>query len=127
MNQKAYKAWVHGHIITMNEKMPSAEAMAADQDGNLIYVGSEDGVQNYLSEETIVEDLKGHVVTPGFIEGHSHPDQYGNVLRSLKVRDVSKEEILKFAGRRNPFNHPCVMYRKEAVEKAGRHDGYSEQ
>lgn len=95
MNQKAYKAWVHGHIITMNEKMPSAEAMAADQDGNLIYVGSEDGVQNYLSEETIVEDLKGHVVTPGFIEGHSHPDQYGNVLRSLKVRDVSKEEILR--------------------------------
>lgn len=95
MNQKAYKAWIHGHIITMNEKVPSAEAMAADQDGNLIYVGSEDGVKAYLSDETTLEDLEGNTVTPGFIEGHSHPDMYGNVLRSLKVRDVSKEEILR--------------------------------
>lgn len=95
MNQKAYKVWLHGHIITMNEKMPFAEAMAADRDGNLIYVGSDDGVIAYISDETIVEDFGGNIVTPGFIEGHAHPDQYGNVLRSLKVRDVSKEEILK--------------------------------
>lgn len=95
MNQKAYKAWIHGHIITMNEKMPYAEAMAADQDGNLIYVGSGDGVEAYLSDGTILEDLEGSTVTPGFIEGHAHPEAYGNVLRSLKVRDVSKEEILR--------------------------------
>lgn len=95
MNQKAYKAWIHGHIITMNEKMPYAEAMAADQDGNLIYVGSGDGVGAYLSDDTILEDLEGSTVTPGFIEGHAHPEAYGNVLRSLKVRDVSKEEILR--------------------------------
>ena len=95
MNQKAYKAWIHGHIITMNEKMPYAEAMAADQDGNLIYVGSGDGVEAYLSDDTILEDLEGSTVTPGFIEGHAHPEAYGNVLRSLKVRDVSKEEILR--------------------------------
>lgn len=95
MNQKAYKAWIHGHIITMNEKMPYAEAMAADQDGNLIYVGSGDGIEAYLSDDTILEDLEGSTVTPGFIEGHAHPEAYGNVLRSLKVRDVSKEEILR--------------------------------
>ena len=31
----------------------------------------------------------------------------------------SAEEIRIFARRRNPFNHPCVMYRKSAVEAAG--------
>ena len=39
--------------------------------------------------------------------------------KAKRTLPLSKEEILKFAGRRNPFNHPCVMYRKEAVEKAG--------
>lgn len=28
-------------------------------------------------------------------------------------------EILDFAKKRNPFNHPCVMYKKSAVEAAG--------
>ena len=31
----------------------------------------------------------------------------------------TQREILLFAKRRNPFNHPCVMYRKAAVEQAG--------
>lgn len=29
------------------------------------------------------------------------------------------EEILRFAQKRSPFNHPCIMYRKSAVEAAG--------
>ena len=29
------------------------------------------------------------------------------------------EQIIKFAKKRNPFNHPCVMYRKSAVMNAG--------
>lgn len=40
--------------------------------------------------------------------------------KAKRTLPLSKEEILKFAGRRNPFNHPCVMYRKEAVEKCRR-------
>lgn len=33
------------------------------------------------------------------------------------------DEILRFSRKRNPFNHPAVMFRKSAVEKAG---GYKE-
>ena len=29
------------------------------------------------------------------------------------------EEIVQYAKTRNPFNHPCVMYKKERVEAAG--------
>ena len=36
-----------------------------------------------------------------------------------RVLPQSQEEILRFARRRNPFNHPCVMYRKSSVQKAG--------
>ena len=36
---------------------------------------------------------------------------------------VSQEEIKKYARRRNPFNHPTVMYKKSSVIKYG---GYQE-
>lgn len=40
--------------------------------------------------------------------------------RSLPITDA---EIRKFSRKRNPMNHPCVMFKKSAVEKAG---GYKE-
>lgn len=40
--------------------------------------------------------------------------------RTLPTTD---EEIRTFSRKRNPMNHPCVMFRKSAIEKAG---GYKE-
>lgn len=40
-------------------------------------------------------------------------------ITARRVLPESNEEIRKFARKRNPFNHPCVMYRKSAVEAAG--------
>lgn len=36
---------------------------------------------------------------------------------------ITNKEIRKFSRKRNPMNHPCVMFRKSAVEQAG---GYKE-
>lgn len=36
-----------------------------------------------------------------------------------RVPPETHEEILAFAKKRNPFNHPCVMYKQSAVEAAG--------
>lgn len=41
---------------------------------------------------------------------------------STKKMPKSKEEIYKYAKYRNPFNHPTVMYRKEAVLNAGNYN-----
>lgn len=38
---------------------------------------------------------------------------------SRRVLPETSEEITQFAKKRNPFNHPAVMYRKSAVEAAG--------
>lgn len=40
-------------------------------------------------------------------------------IDSRRVLPETHMEILDFARKRNPFNHPCVMYRKAAVEAAG--------
>lgn len=45
-----------------------------------------------------------------------------NIVGERKV-PVTNEEIYRFGKKRDPFNHPTVMYRKSSVEKAG---GYSD-
>lgn len=41
-----------------------------------------------------------------------------NVISMRKV-PATQEEIVEFSKKRNPFNHPCVMFEKAAVLKAG--------
>ena len=40
-------------------------------------------------------------------------------IEARRTPPEKQEEILAFAKKRNPFNHPCVMYKKSAVESAG--------
>ena len=40
-------------------------------------------------------------------------------VQSRRVLPETHEQIAVFAQNRNPFNHPCVMYRKSAVENVG--------
>lgn len=41
------------------------------------------------------------------------------VVDTKRVPPETNEEIIEFAKKRNPFNHPCVMYKKTAVEAVG--------
>lgn len=41
------------------------------------------------------------------------------VIDAKRVPPETNAEIIQFAKTRNPFNHPCVMYKKSAVEAAG--------
>lgn len=40
-------------------------------------------------------------------------------VEARRVLPEEQEEILRFAKSRNPFNHPCVMFKKSLVEQAG--------
>ena len=55
-------------------------------------------------------------VCSGTIVEFSDTLQTANYKRSLPERN---DEILKFAKKRNPFNHVSVMYKKSAVEAVG--------
>ena len=41
-----------------------------------------------------------------------------------RVPPETNAEILEFAKKRNPFNHPCVMYKKSAVEAVGSYQDF---
>lgn len=59
---------------------------------------------------------KGYHIVSGTIE--EFEDTIDNPV-ALRIVPETNKEINDFIKRRNPFNHPCVMYLKEAVENAG--------
>lgn len=47
-----------------------------------------------------------------------------DVVEGRRVLPETPDDIAVFAQRRNPFNHPCVMYKKSAVEAAGSYQDF---
>lgn len=47
-----------------------------------------------------------------------------DMVNNRRVPPETNGEILQFAKKRNPFNHPCVMYRKTAVESVGSYQDF---
>lgn len=55
-------------------------------------------------------------ICSGIVEEFSDSTDF---VESRRVPPETQGEILEFAKERNPFNHPCVMYRKNEVMNAG--------
>ena len=60
-------------------------------------------------------------ICSGIVEEFStSPD----IVDAKRVPPESNSEIIEFAKKRNPFNHPCVMYKKSAVEAVGSYQDF---
>lgn len=66
-------------------------------------------------ELKVLEDNSIDIVSAGVIEFNGHKEN----VDTVRIPPETHQEILAFAKKRNPFNHPCVMYRKSAVQAAG--------
>jgi predicted amidohydrolase YtcJ len=60
-----------GQIVTLDDQNPGGTAVAV-RDGIVIAVGSKEEVHSLQGENTLLVDLAGHTLVPGFIDGHSH-------------------------------------------------------
>ena len=47
-----------------------------------------------------------------------------NAVDAKRVPPETNADIVEFAKKRNPFNHPCVMYKKTAVEAVGSYQDF---
>ncbi len=84
----------NGKIVTVEDAMPEAEAVAVRGD-RIIALGSSAEIRRFTGAATQVVDLKGQVVIPGFIEGHGHFTGVGEVQLNLKLMSVkSWDEIV---------------------------------
>jgi predicted amidohydrolase YtcJ len=66
-----------GPIVTMEGDQPTtAEAIVVD-DGRITFVGSKVDALKQKAAGTVVKDLAGKTLMPGFIDGHAHAQQFG--------------------------------------------------
>jgi len=70
---------INGKIICVDDKDSSAESIAVKQ-GRIIRVGGTTDIQDLVGPDTVILDLNGKVVLPGFIDSHTHPAIYGTSL-----------------------------------------------
>ena len=83
----------NGHLVTVDEAMPEAEALAVRGD-RIIAVGTSDEIQAYIGDQTEVIDLEGQTAIPGFIEGHGHFLGVGGAQLQLRLMDVENWDEL---------------------------------
>jgi predicted amidohydrolase YtcJ len=83
-----------GRIITLDERTPTAQALAA-RNGAVVFVGTDVAVAAYVGPSTQVIDLAGKTAVPGFIEGHGHFTGVGENKINLDLMNTkSWEEIV---------------------------------
>lgn len=68
-----------------------------------------------LQVAEFIKDKKLDIVGCNIDEFYNNPDE----VVSSRVVPTNHDEILKFSRRRNPFNHPTVMYKKISVLNNG--------
>jgi len=76
-----------GRVVTVDEALPEAEAIAIRGD-RIVFVGSDEDAEAYTGEETEVVDLAGRLTIPGFIEGHAHFMALGVARLQLDLMDT---------------------------------------
>ncbi len=83
---RADRIFTNGHIITMNENMPEAEAFAVDE-GFIRAVGTNKEMREAypLAEEV---DLGGKDVMPGIIESHGHMLNLGRIKMRVDLQGI---------------------------------------
>ena len=88
---------VYGKIYTSNSNQDYASAFAV-RGGKYIYVGSKDGVKQYIKDGTtkIVDLSNKGIVMAGATEGHGHYVGYGALAYlNLTVTGATQDEILE--------------------------------
>ena len=78
-------------VITMNEKQPSAQAIAIRAD-RIVWVGSNDEAKRLYPKPARTIDLHGATILPGIIDAHTHLINLGQSLVRLNLKDAATEK-----------------------------------
>ena len=101
----------------MDTANPAVAAIAIHKD-RIVAVGTTDEISPLIGPNTLVTDLEGMTVLPGFIDCHIHLIQYGLGFNSLDLRGVrSIDELKKRVAARSKDDIDWVLGRGWDQEK----------
>ena len=97
--QTADKAYFNGKIYTASDEQAFAEAIAI-KDGKIIYIGNNDGIDDFIGDNTTFLDLDGALMMPGLHDVHIH---------TLEASSSSWGECRLDGEEADPENHIAVL------------------
>ncbi len=77
----------NGRIVTLDDRHPDVQAIAARGD-RILAIGSEEQIARFKGPDTEVIDLAGQLAVPGLIEGHGHFLGVGQAAMQLNLRNA---------------------------------------
>ncbi|WP_198430895.1 amidohydrolase [Pseudomonas tolaasii] len=107
---KATMVFHKGTVFTVDEKAPWASAVAV-RESKIIYVGDDEGVKSFIGSSTMVYDLAGRLLMPGFVEAHIHPIVGPTITQGLDLQYNTREEILEVLLRHKKENGDAKFVR----------------
>lgn len=92
----------NGAVYTVDKDRNWAQSVAIEEE-RIVFVGSDGGIEPYISSHTEIIDLNGKMVLPGFVDAHAHPshamDLVGNIsLYSHGSLGEYQQAIADFVG-----------------------------
>ncbi len=69
-----------GDILTMEGNTANYVEAVAVKDGKIIFAGARAEIEKFKGDATLINDLKGKTMMPGFIEPHIHPSIAATML-----------------------------------------------
>ncbi|MBD3254302.1 MAG: amidohydrolase family protein, partial [Candidatus Lokiarchaeota archaeon] len=84
------KIYYNGVIITMNDRLPNIDAVGIEGE-RIVAVGNFEEVKKKLNNSLLI-DLKGKTLLPGFHDAHCHPIAYLFFFVNLNLRNLESFE-----------------------------------
>ena len=107
--EKADVIYFGGDILTMEGETPSyAEAVAIKND-KIIFVGKRTDANKLKGESTLLYDLKGNTMMPGFIEPHLHPSIAATMLPNEII--AANDWVLPHVTKKAVVGHDAYIQR----------------
>lgn len=93
-------ALLNANVITMDPARPTAQAVVVGS-GRILAVGSEADVRPWISQASVVRDLGGRTLLPGFFDSHNHALATGLNLPNVDLAGAgSVADVLAALARR---------------------------
>jgi predicted amidohydrolase YtcJ len=86
--------FVNGKIFTLDAKQPWAQAVGV-KGRHIVYVGDTAGAKALIGTRTEVVDLHGKLMTPGFVESHTHPYVGSAFSQGVDLQYDTREQLLE--------------------------------
>ncbi|WP_281355827.1 amidohydrolase [Ancylobacter pratisalsi] len=83
----------NGRVYTVAGSAPWAKAVAV-KGKTIVHVGDEAGAMALAGPKTQMVDLKGRLLMPGFVEGHTHPFLGAFLTSGLDLQLANLDEVL---------------------------------